>query len=110
MKQAKRILLERSEKSIMKEFAMRLNVTPKQIMEHNKSSQICHIRYLYCKLRHEIHGVSYSATGREIGRDNTTVRYGILRINNLLSKNDPKMMEIWNTVKDISATYIANTN
>ena len=92
----------RAENRVMNEFAMRLNITPMQIIEHNKSAHISDIRQLYCKLRHDWHGVTYSATGREIGRAHATVKYSVMRINELLYLNDKKTVEMWNRVRDIS--------
>ena len=108
MKQSNNELLERTENKVMDEFARRLDVTPLQIKEPNKSSHICDVRHLYCKLRHDWHGVNYSATGREIGRAHTTVKYGVKRINKLLMKNDKKILKMWNRVRDISGLYVSD--
>ena len=106
MKQIKYELLEPIENKVMNEFANRVGVTPLQIIAHNKSAHICDIRHLYCKLRHERHGVTYAGTGREIGRTHTTVKYGVRRINDLLYLNDKKIVTMWNKVRDISGLYI----
>ena len=95
-----------SENRVLNEFAKRLDVTPMQIIQHNKSSHICDIRHLYCKLRHDRHGETYSATGREIGRAHATVKYGVSRINDLLDMNDKKIVAMWNRVRDISGFYL----
>ena len=97
------------ENRVMNEFAMRLNITPMQIMEHNKSAHISDIRHLYCKLRHDRHGITYSATGREIGRVHATVKYGVTRINKLLCMNDKRMVAMWNRVRDISEYNFVGT-
>ncbi len=113
MKQITNELLQRrinSENKVMNEFAKRLNVTPRQIIEHNKSELICVIRHLYCKLRCDIHGLSYTAMGREIGRADTTVRYGVMQINDLLYLKNKKTIEMWNRVKDISVSHIQPCN
>ena len=102
MENIKNDLLMGIENIVMNEFAMRLNITPMQIIKKNKSGQISDIRQLYCKLRHDSHGVSYSATGREIGRAHTTVKYAVMRINDLLHMNDKKIVEMWNRVRNIS--------
>ena len=106
MKQSNNELLERHYNKVMNEFAKRLNVTPIQIMEPNKSSHICDVRHLYCKLRHDRHGVTYSATGREIGRAHSTVKYSVKRINDLLLMNDKRILKMWSRVRDISELYI----
>ena len=106
MEKIKNEQLKRSENRVMNEFAKRMNVTPMQIIKHNKSSQISDIRHLYCKLRHDRHGVTYSATGREIGRAHATVKYGVMRINDLLYLNDKKIAKMWHRVRDISGLYI----
>ena len=106
MEKIKNEQLKRSENRVMNEFAKRMNVTPMQIIKHNKSSQISDIRHLYCKLRHDRHGVTYSATGREIGRAHATVKYGVMRINDLLFLKDKKTIELWNKVRDISGYYL----
>ena len=108
MKQSKNEPLESNENKVMREFAKRLEVTPMQIMQPNKSAHICDIRHLYCKLRHDWHGLSYSATGREIGRVHATVKYGVRRINKLLLMNDKKILKMWNRVKDISGLYLSD--
>ena len=96
------------EKRVMHEFARRLGVTPKEIIEHNKKPHISEIRQLYCKLRNEMHGISYSATAREIERTHTAVIKGVKRINDLLYLKDEKVVKMWNKVKDISVLYISN--
>ena len=106
MEKIKNEQLKRSENRVMNEFAKRMNVTPMQIIKHNKSSQISDIRHLYCKLRHDRHGVTYSATGREIGRAHATVKYGVMRINDLLFLTDKKTIELWNKVRDISGSFL----
>ena len=106
MKQSNNELLERIENKVMNEFARRLNVTPMEIIEHNKSSHISVVRQLYCKLRHDWHGVTYMAIGHEIGRAHTTVKYGVERINELLKSNDKKIVKMWNRVRDISGLYL----
>ncbi len=106
MKNIKNVLLEHTENKVMIEFAMQFNITPMQIIEPNKSSQISDIRHLYCKLRHDWHGVNYSATGREIGRSHATVKYGVMRINELLKLNDKKIVSMWSRVKNISGFYM----
>ena len=68
------------------------------------------IRHLYCKLRCEIHGLSYSAMGREIGRADTTVKYGVKQINDLLYLKNKKTIGMWNRVKDISVTHMQPCN
>ena len=101
MKKIKNKQLKRFENRVMTEFANRLDIAPMQIIKHNKRSEISDIRHLYCKLRHDSHGVSYSATGREINRNHATVRYAVMRINNLLQFNDKETVAMWNKVKDI---------
>jgi chromosomal replication initiation ATPase DnaA len=96
----------RAENRVMHEFAKRLNVTPMQIIQHDKSAHISDIRHLYCKLRHDRHGVNYSATGREIGRAHATVKYAVKRINDLLNMNDKKTVEKWNKIRNISGYYL----
>ena len=101
MKQTKNELLMGYENLVMKEYAMLLNITPMEIIKHNKSSHISDIRHLYCKLRYERHGISYSATGREIGRAHTTVKYAISRINDLILMKDKRILELWQMVMNI---------
>ena len=108
MKNTKNQLLMRNENRIMNEYAMRLNITPMEIIQYNNRAHISDIRHLYCKLRHDWHGVNYSATGREIGRAHTTVKYGVKRINKLLMKNDKKILKMWNRVRDISGLYVSD--
>ena len=90
---------------VLREFAKRLGICPLQITIYNKSSGISDIRYLYCKLRCENHGLSYSAIGREINRAYPTVIYGVKRINDLLDAKDDNIVEKWNKVKDIPGGY-----
>lgn len=101
----KNTLLELSENKVLCEFAKQLNVTPMQIVAPNKTSRITDIRHLYCKLRYEKHGLTYLETGSEIGRHHATVRYGIMRINNLIRFNDQRITAMWNRVKDIPGFY-----
>ena len=105
MKETKIQTLEVTENKVLIEFANRLGVTPMQIVEKNKSSHITDIRYLYCKLRYEMHGATYLKTGQEICRAYTPVRSGVIRINNLIYSNDKKIVAMWNKVKDIPAYY-----
>ena len=94
-------LLERNDNRVLQEFAKKMGVAPKQIMEQNKSPQITEIRYLYFKLRCEMHGISFSQAGREIGRSPATVKYGVKQINYFLGSNYPKLHEMWEKIKDI---------
>ena len=91
-----------NENRVMNEYAMRLNITPMEIIQYNNRAHISDIRHLYCKLRHDRHGVTYSETGREIGRAHATVKYAVMRINDLLNMNDKKIMKMWNRVRYIS--------
>ena len=95
-------LFEINENKVLNEFAERLNVTPMQIIQQDKRSEISDIRHLYCKLRHDEHSVNYSATGREINRTHTAVRYGVKRINVLLQVKDKKTTKMWSKVENIS--------
>ena len=113
MKQNKKTLkkhadyrLAQSGNRVMIEFAKRMNVTPMEIIQHNKSANISDIRQLYCKLRHESHGVTYTATGRELDRSHTAVKYGVMHINDLLLMKDKKTVELWNKVSNISGYYL----
>lgn len=94
------------EHKVMSEFAKRLSIAPMQIIEHNKSAHISNIRQLYCKLRHDRHGMSYAAIGHEIGRSHSTVKYGVVRINRLLRLHDKKISWMWSRVKDISGLNV----
>ena len=106
MKKTENELLMGYGNRVMNEFAMRLNITPMQIIQQNKSGHISDIRQLYCKLRHDRHGLTYSATGREIGRVHATVKYGVMRINELLHMNDKNILAMWNKVRDISGYHL----
>ena len=99
-------LQNESENKVIIDFAKQLNVTPIQIIQHRKCSRISNIRHLYCKLRCENHGANYATIGREIGRDHTTVIYAIKRVNDLLSLNDQKIVEMWEKVKEIPGYYL----
>ena len=90
---------------VMGEFARRMAVSPMEIIARNKSAQISEIRHLYCKLRHDAHGVSCSEIAREIGRTFDTVKYGVNRINDMLLIGDQRVMEMWDGVKDILGNY-----
>ncbi len=90
---------------VMDEFARRMAVSPMEIIARNKSAQISEIRHLYCKLRHDAHGVSCSEIAREIGRTFDTVKYGVNRINDMLLIGDQRVMEMWDGVKDILGNY-----
>ena len=105
MEKANNKIGESIEKRVMNEFAMRLNITATQLIRHNKCSSISDIRHLYCKLRHDKHGVSYAKTGREINRSHTAVKYGVMRINDMLQIEDSKIVDKWNLVKNISGSY-----
>lgn len=97
--------LESTENKVLIEFAKLMGVTPTQIKAKNKIRHMSDIRHLYCKLRYEMHSVTYSATGREIDRHAATVRYGVMRINNMLLLNDSKTVAMWNRIKDIPGFY-----
>ena len=98
-------LVKNNENRVLNEFAKRLKVTPKQILEHNKTPYFSEIRQLYCKLRSEMHGISYSETAREIGRTHTSVINGVKRINDLLFWKDRNIVKMWNRVKDTPGMY-----
>ena len=98
-------LIEKEEK-IMIDFTTLLGVTPMEMIAKDKTMRITIIRHLYCKLRYEMHSVTYSAIGREIDRHAATVRYGVMRINNMLLLNDRKIVAMWNRIKDIPGFYL----
>ena len=93
---------ENFDNRVLKEFAKRMLISPIQLVQHNKRQHISDLRQLYCKLRHEKHDVNYAALGREIERDASSVREAVWSINNKLSYNDKKILEMWESVKDIS--------
>ncbi|NLC49673.1 MAG: hypothetical protein GX762_04790 [Bacteroidales bacterium] len=95
-------LHENCENWVMYEFAKRLGITPMQLIAPNKKPRISDVRQLYCKLRYELHGLTFVELGEELGRAHTTVRYGVLRINDLLRLNDKRTLAMWNRVRDIS--------
>lgn len=94
-------LIECKENTVLKEFAMILEVTPEQIREENKKPALSEMRYLYFKLRCEMHGITFSAAGRELSRSPATVKYGLKRINELLHQKDKIIVAMWNQVKNI---------
>lgn len=106
MKNSINELVEYNQNNVLREFAKRIGVAPKQIVERNKGACITDIRHLYCKLRYDMHGLTYTATGREIGRSHSTVKYGVERINNLLRYNDKIIVELWNRVRNIPELYL----
>ena len=97
-------LLEKYEKKIMNEFARRLGVTPMQIIEKNRASHITDIRHIYCKLRHDMHGLKYTAVASEIDRTPKAVKKGVIRIDDMLYVKDIKVVTMWNRVKCIPCT------
>ena len=97
------------ENRVLTEFAKRLNVTPMQIIEKNRIRHMCDIRHLYCKLRYEMHGATYSEVAHEIDRSHVTVRYAVMRINNMLEVNNSKIVAMWNGVKDIAGYFFVET-
>lgn len=88
-------------KKVLEEVARRMNVTPREIIECNKKMYITNIRYLYCKLRYEAHGMSYAEIGREINRNPATVKYGVSRFNEYVLQGDEKLVAMWESVQDI---------
>ena len=106
MKETNITPLEVTENKVLIEFAKLMGVTPIQIKAKNKIRQMSDMRHLYCKLRYEMHSVTYSAIGREIDRHAATVRYGVVRINNMLLLNDRKIVAMWNRIKDIPGFYL----
>ena len=98
-------LIVDNENRVLYEFAKRLEVTPTQILEPNKTRYISEIRHLYCKLRNEMHGISYSETAREIGRTHTAVIKGLKRINKKLFWEERNIVMMWNRVKDIPGLF-----
>lgn len=95
-------LLLKNENSVLHEFAKKMGVTPRQILEPNKSDYICDIRHLYCYLRCKVHKESYSAVGLEINRSHTAVSKGVKRIENLFELKYKNIEVKWNKVKNIS--------
>ena len=77
-----------------------------EIITHDKSSKISDIRHLYCKLRHDRHGISYTEIAKEIGRTHTAVSYGIARINDLLGIDDIKITRMWNSASTINGLSV----
>ena len=95
-------LLELNGKAVLLEFAKRLGVTPKLILEHNKRMDVAEYRHLYCKLRRDMHDLKFSDIARELGRSHTAVIRGFDKINDLLDMDDEVTVERWNKVKNIS--------
>ena len=95
----------RSWESILNDFANSLNIDSIQIIEQNKKNDISDIRKLYCKLRYEVHMVSYQKIGNEIDRVHTTIMHAVSTINCSLELNAPTVVEMWNKVKDIPGEY-----
>ena len=97
--------LEISQNKVIDEFAKRLEVTPMQIIERNTKSSISDIRHLYCALRYQCHGATYSDIASEIDRSPATVMYAVRRITDLLNMGDKKITALWRKVKDIPGYY-----
>ena len=98
--------LNHNENSVLHEFAKRLNITPMQIIEQNRKSSITDVRHLYCTLRRQCHGATYSDTALEISRSPATVKYAVARITDLLRMGDKKITALWDKVKDIPGCYL----
>lgn len=98
-------IIEDDEAKILEVFALLMGVTPAQLIEKNKSSQITNIRRLYYKLRYEMHGANCSEIGREINRAHSAVRDGIVQINKLILKKDKNILSMWERVKHIPVIY-----
>lgn len=92
--------------NVLNEFARRFNINPMELISPNKKAAICELRHLYCKLRYERHGLTYEATGREINREHSTVRYAVKRINGLLHVKDRRTVALWKRAKDIPGFYM----
>ena len=99
-------IFEDNANKVLKDFAKRLKITPMQIIEKDKNRTISDMRQLYCKLRHEMHGVTLIELAQEIDRDPTTVRYSIMRINDLLMMKDRRMVALWKKVKNIPGYFV----
>ena len=99
-------LLVNSENKVLIEFAKPLGVSPMQIIEQNRKSSITDIRHLYCTLRRQCHGATYSDTALEISRSPATVKYAVARITDLLRMGDKKITALWDKVKDIPGFYL----
>ena len=93
------------ENKVLHEFAKLFNLSPMELISKNKSSKICGIRQLYCKLRYEVHGQSSIEIANEIGRAPSTVRRGVECINNLIYIGDKETIRKWNKVKNIKKSY-----
>lgn len=99
-------LLVNSENKVLVEFANRLGVNPMQIIEKSRKSSITDIRHLYCTLRRQCHGATYSDIALEIDRTPATVKYAVRRITDLLRMGDNKITALWDKVKDIPGYYL----
>ena len=99
-------LLDDSENRVIKEFSKLLGIKPMQLIEQNKNRRLSDMRQLYCKLRYEMHGISYTKIGREISRSHTAVKYGVTRINDLLLIEDPEVVPMWRKVRYIPGFYL----
>ena len=92
----------KNENSVLHEFAKIMGVTPRQILEQNKSDNMCDIRHLYCYLRCKKHQISFSEIGREINRSHTAVSKGVERIQKLFDIKYKPIDVLWCKVKDVT--------
>ena len=99
-------LIIMAQNDVLVELAKLFNVSPAQIIREGKDTRICDIRHIYCKLRHEMHGVSFTEIANEIGRTHAGVSYAIARINGLLGIDDIKISNMWNSAKKINGAFI----
>ncbi len=93
--------LMKNENSVLIEFAKKMHVTPRQILEPNKSNDICDIRHLYCYLRCKIHDKSCTKVGREINRSHNAVSKGVRRIDFSLTQKYNNIKDMWKEVEHI---------
>lgn len=100
MKKSQKELCELAEHEVLVEYTRRVGVTPIELIEPNKSMEICDLRCLYYKLRHENHGLKYTKIEEEVNRHHTTISRGVKRIS-IVIKYDERIAACWEKVKDI---------
>ena len=92
---------KKQNKIMIHKFSKLLGVTPEQMIEKNRKSEMTEIRCLYAKLRHEKQDQTFESIGRELERSHATVWHAVRKANDLLNLNDPALTKKWLIVRGL---------
>lgn len=83
-----------------------VGVEPERILGNSRKVPLPDLRHMYWKLLKDNTDYTWQAIGELSNRHHATVIYGVNKVNDRLKMGDKRIVEMWDTVKNIPERII----